>query len=361
MKNVISRNKPTATLDAENHRFIITPIDTDREVSVGTILRAIKETVPMSWRAIMAFTGHTKQSDIFKMTYASGHCSKKLRDELSKYITVSGTVAYLYDKDHKPAGATETIIHPTITNGDASGVSIVAKIASLIATRVVIHDRLDRTLQLTVTVPDGYLISANKITLASPGGTITTKGNAKKLNTFLKNLKYASANVGKHDVIITVNDLTGVSAGILTISIPVTVVAGAVTVVPEITAPATVNLAEEGDTTIPAITITGNADEILSLKITTIGCELYNIKNYLSYLSDGETYNTQGTATQLTNNLAALKVRTEDEAKVMFELTFGSGSHIRKIINIVKAVEGNNDNPPPIVDDAVTDNTTLTD
>ena len=45
----------------------------------------------------------------------------------------------------------------------------------------------------------------------------------------------------------------------------------------------------------------------------------------------------------------------------MFELTFGSGSHIRKIINIVKAVEENNSNPPPIVDDAVTDNTTLTD
>lgn len=87
---------------------------------------------------------------------------------------------------------------------------------------------------------------------------------------------------------------------------------------------------------------------------------MYNIKNYLSYLSDGETYNTQGTATQLTTNLAALKVRTEDEAKVMFELTFGSGSHIRKIINIVKAVEESNNNPPPVVDNAVTDSTTLT-
>ena len=43
MKNVISRNKPTATFDAENHRFIITPVDTDKAVSVGTVLRAIKE------------------------------------------------------------------------------------------------------------------------------------------------------------------------------------------------------------------------------------------------------------------------------------------------------------------------------
>lgn len=358
MKNFISRNKPTATFDAENHRFIITPVDTDKAVSVGTVLRAIKETVPMSWRAIMAFTGHTKQSDIFKMAYASGHCSKKLRDELAKYITVSGTVAYLYDKDHKPAGATETIIHPTITNGDASGVSVVAKIASLVATRVVIHDRLDRTLQLSVTVPDGYLISTNKITLASPGGTITTKGNARKLNTFLKSLKYASANVGKHDVIITVNDLTGVPAGILTVSIPVTVTAGVTTIIPEITVPATVDLAEEGDTTIPAITVTGNSDEILSLKISTIGCELYNIKNYLSYLADGETYTTQGTATQLTANLAALKVRADDEAKVMLELTFGSGSHIRKTISIVHKEEETNE--PPKVDDAVTDGSTLT-
>lgn len=358
MKNFISRNKPTATFDAENHRFIITPVDTDKAVSVGTVLRAIKETVPMSWRAIMAFTGHTKQSDIFKMTYASAHCSKKLRDELAKYITVSGNVAYLYDKDHKPAGAAETVIHPTIVNGDASGVSVVAKIASFVATRVVIHDRLDRTLQMSVTVPDGYLISTNKITLASPGGTITTKGNARKLNTFLKNLKYASANVGKHDVIITVNDLTGVPAGILTVSIPVTVTAGVTTIIPEITVPATVDLAEEGDTTIPAITVTGNSDEILSLKISTIGCELYNIKNYLSYLADGETYTTQGTATQLTANLAALKVRAEDEAKIMLELTFGSGSHIRKMVSIVHKEEELEQ--PPKVDDAVTDGSTLT-
>ena len=358
MKNVISRNKPTATFDAENYRFIITPVDTDRPVSVGTVLRAIKETIPMSWREIMSFTGHTKQSDIFKMTYASGHCSKKLREELAKFITVSGNVAYLYDKDHKPAGATETVIHPTITNGDSTGVTVTAKTASLIATRVAIHDRLDRTLQLSVTVLDGYLISANKITLASPGGTITTKGNAKKLNTFLKSLKYASANVGKHDVLITIDDLTGVSAGILTTSIPITVIASAETIIPEITAPETVSLAAAGDTTVPAITVTGNEDEVFSLKVTAFDCEVYNIKNYLSYLADGETYTTQGTATQLTNNLKALKVRTEEgteSAKIMLELTFGSGSHIRKYISLTGTTEA----APPIADSAVVDQTAL--
>lgn len=358
MKNVISRNKPTATFDAENHRFIITPVDTDKAVSVGTVLRAIKETIPMSWREIMSFTGHTKQSDIFKMTYASGHCSKKLREELSKYITVAGNVAYLYDKDHKPAGATETIIHPTITNGDTTGVTITAKIASLIATRVVIHDRLDRTLQLSVTVLDGYLISSNKITLASPGGTITTKGNARKLNTFLKSLKYASANVGKHDVLITIDDLTGVSAGVITTSIPVTVVAGVETVVPEITVPESVHIADDGETVIPPVTVTGDENEIFTLKLTASNCELYNIKNYLSYIADGETYTTQGTATQLTKNLAKLKVRADSDAKVLVELTFGSGSHIRKSINLTTTVA---DSTPPLADTAIVDNTVLTD
>lgn len=358
MKNVISRNKPTATLDAENHRFIITPVDTDKAVSVGTVLRAIKETIPMSWRAIMAFTGHTKQSDIFKMTYASGHCSKKLREELSKYITVAGNVAYLYDKDHKPAGATETIIHPTITNGDTTGVTITAKIASLIATRVVIHDRLDRTLQLSVTVPDGYLISSNKITLASPGGTITTKGNAKKLNTFLKSLKYASANVGKHDVLITIDDLTGVSAGIITTSVPVTVIAGVETIVPEIAVPDSVQIVTDGETVIPPVTVTGDDNEIFTLKLTASNCEVYNIKNYLSYIADGETYTTQGTATQLTNNLANLKVRADSDAKVLVELTFGSGSHIRKFISLTTSPV---DATPPLADAAIADNAVLTD
>ena len=148
---------------------------------------------------------------------------------------------------------------------------------------------------------------------------------------------YASANVGKHDVLITVDDLTGVSAGIITTSVPVTVIAGVETIVPEITVPESVQIVADGETVIPPVTVTGDDNEIFTLKLTASNCEVYNIKNYLSYIADGETYTTQGTATQLTNNLANLKVRADNDAKVLVELTFGSGSHIRKFIHLCSA------------------------
>lgn len=362
MKNDISRNsKPTAVFDAENNRYIISPVDTEEAVSVRTILRAIKETTHTTWRHIMEFTGYAKQSDIFKMTYAGQHCSKKLRAHLAEYITKSGNVAYLYDKDHKPAGAASALIHPTITNNESGAISAIAKLYTLVCSRIVVRDKLERQLKLVVSADVGYVTDGNKFAIANPGTAITAYGTARKLNDYLKTIKYASDVVGSHEITITIDDQTGVSAGIISTSVSVNVAAGAAVIVPTLTVPAKVTLNDEGDTELEGIVVTGDNNEILTLKVTPNGCEVYGIKNNIGYVADGETYTTRGTVTQLNANFAAVKARTGDatSAKVLFELGFGNGSRIRKYVEIAEATEQNEPGSPEPQGPAVVDGSTV--
>lgn len=356
MNTFISRNntkKPTATLDSENHRYIIKPVDGSQPVSLRTVLRAIKETIPSSWRDMRDFCGCKKQSDMFRLTYSGG--AKTLRAHLEQFITVVGDVAYFYDKDHKPADAVVAAVHPTITNNENDVITVVAKIATLVATRVTIGDKLDRPLALTISVPTGYLVNQDRTLIANPGTSIFKRGSAKRLNEFLKTLKYTSTEFGEQQIIISVDDESGTSAGIVTTSITVNVVPGETVSVPVLTVPEDVALANEGDTVLPAITVTDESEQLLTLRITPYDCEIYNIKNYIGYVGDGELYTTKGTASSLTSSLANVTVRTEStSAQILVELVVSGTTRIRNTINLA-ASNGSS----PTVDEAEVDNATL--
>ena len=357
MKNVISRNKPTATLDAENHRYIITPVDPDDAVSVRTILRAIKETTHTTWRFLMEFTGYSYQSDIFKMTYAGQHCSKKLRAHLAEYITQVGDVAYLYDKDHKPAGPDAVLIHPTLFNNETDTITTPAKVFANIATRVSISDKLDRKLKLIVSTDSGYITDGSKFATTNLGATLVAYGTARKLNAYLKTIKYASDTVGTHEVTITVNDLTGVPAGILTSAVTVKVTAGVTTVIPTLNVPETANVTQGEYSALPKVTVSATGhDELMTLRITPVNCRIYNLRNYLWYKGDDDTYTAQSTVANINANLANLKAYADEEgAKILFELGFGN-SRIRKYMTLTFEEP---DSAPPVVGDAVVGDTVL--
>lgn len=352
--------KPRATLDDENNRYIIRPIDGSKPVTVKMVLRSIKETTHTTWRNMAEWIGVKKQSDVFKLTYCDG--LRTVRNEVAQFITVSGDVAYFYDKDHKPTSAETPVVHPTLVNSETDVITVTAKMPSLVTSRVTIQDPVERILELSVSVPVGYLVSADRMLIATPGTTIVKRGTARKLNEFLKNLKYTSTEFGDQEITITVDDRTGVAAGILTTSVIVTVVAGETVSVPSITVPAEVTLAEEGDTTIPAIVVTDEANQLLNLRITPYGCELYDIKNYMGYVADGELYTAKGTATSLTDSLKAVKVRTKnDEAQILMELVVSGVAHLRETISLAAAAaeEGPATPPPPTSDTATADNTVL--
>jgi hypothetical protein len=357
MKNVISRNKPIATLDAENHRYIITPVDPDEPISVRTVLRSIKETTHTTWRALMEFTGYSYQSDIFKMTYAGQHCSKKLRARLAEYITKVGEVAYLYDKDHKPAGPGAVLIHPTLFNNETDVITTPTKVFANIATRVSISDKLDRKLKLTVSTDAGYITDGSKFATTNLGTMLVAYGTARKLNAYLKTITYASDTVGTHEVVITVNDLTGVPAGILTSSVTVKVTAGVAPVIPTLNVPATANVTQGEYSALPKVTVSAEGhDELMTLRITPVNCRIYDLRNYLWYKGDDDTYTAQSTAANINANLANLKACADEEgAKILFELGFGN-SRIRKYMALSFEQE---DDAPPVVGDAVVGNTVV--
>ena len=357
MKNVISRNKPIATLDAENHRYIITPVDPDTAVSVRTVLRSIKETTHTTWRFIMEFTGYSYQSDIFKMTYAGQHCSKKLRAHLAEYITQVGDVAYLYDKDHKPAGPDAVLIHPTLFNNETDTITTPTRVFANITTRVSISDKLDRKLKLIISTDTGYITDGNKFATTNLGTMLVAYGTARKLNAYLKTIKYASDTVGEHEVVITINDQTGVSAGILTSSITVNVTEGVVNVIPTLNVPATANVTQGVYSDLPEVTVSAEGhDELMTLRITPVNCRIYDLRNYLWYKGDDDTYTAQSTVGNINANLANLKAKADEEgAKILFELGFGN-SRIRKCMVLSFDEE---ESAPPIVDDAIVDETVL--
>ena len=365
-------NKPKATLDEENNRYIIRPVDGSATVSVRMVLRAIKETTHTNWRHLADWCALKKQSDVFKLTYSGGN--KKLRDKLAQYITVAGDVAYFYDSEHKPANVEAPIIHPTVVNNENDIITVTAKIPELVTSRIVIKDQIERSLELSVSVPTGYLISNGHMPIATPGTTIVRRGTAKRLNEFLKTLKYTSTEFGEQEIVVTVNDLTGVSAGIITTSVLIEVVAGKTVTVPTITVPEQVTLEEEGDTTLPAIKVTDEANQLLTLRMTPYGCEVYDIKNYIGYVTDGELYTTKGTATSLTDSLKAVKVRTEnDEAQILIELVVSGVAHLRNVITLSAETESSgvggsvggttagtdNNNNTATADTATTDSTVL--
>jgi hypothetical protein len=306
----------------------------------------------------MEFTGYNYQSDIFKMTYAGQHCSKKLRAHLAEYITQIGDVAYLYDKDHKPAGPDAVLIHPTLINNENDVITTPAKVFANIATRIVVKDKLDRKLKLTVSTDTGYITDGNKFATTNLGTTLVAYGTARKLNAYLKTIKYASDTVGEHEITVTIDDQTGVSAGIITSSVTVNVTAGVVKTIPTLNVPETATVTQGIYTDLPEVTVSAEGhDELMTLRITPVNCRIYDLRNYLWYKGDDDTYTAQSTVENINANLANLKAKASEEgAKILFELMFGN-SRIRQYMTLTFSAGDNN--APPIVDDAVVDQTIL--
>ena len=122
-----------------------------------------------------------------------------------------------------------------------------------------------------------------------------------------------------------------------------------------LTVPEDVALASEGDTVLPAITVTDESEQLLTLRITPYDCEIYNIKNYIGYVGDGELYTTKGTASSLTSSLAEVTVRTEStSAQILVELVVSGTTRIRNTINLTA-----NNGSSPTVDEAEVDSATL--
>lgn len=333
----MNNSKPVAKLDIANHRYVIKPLDSRGQLSVGAALRAIKET-HTSWRAIAEFCGIQKQSAIFKATY--GRTNTADHQYLSNFLTISGDTAYFYDKNHQPATVNNPEVHPTISNKEDSITYVTAGVPAKVTTRVVIDDPIDRSMQMSITAKNGVIIGTGKLLTSNNTVTVYLRGNAARLNHMLQEIEFVGAGAGNGTVIITVDDLGGQAKSVVTATVNLKVAEGKTISTPVLNLPEEA-LAELNKSTVvdPSVTVADKDGKMIKLRISPFGCDILGFANYLGYIKPGEVRTIYGDPESINKDIAGMKVRAyQDNAQIGFELTCGNVK-IRKYL-VLTVIDG---------------------
>ena len=360
--NKLNSNKPSAKLDGLNNRYIISPLNAEGAITVGAVLRAIKLTTHVSWREIASWCGLRNQSDAFKIAYTKSLRTERAR--LSEYITISGDLAYFYDKDHKPVAPAATVTHVSIVNGERDIVSAVVDKAVKFATRVSLLDTENRTITLTLVANGGYLVALDNDITIQHKAKFTVDGTAKRLNALLRNVVFVGETAGEASVKITIDDNTGGASAISTTEVPILVSEPQPVSVPELVVGDDVH-AELNTLTVidPAVTVVDEDNKSLELHIAPFGCRISGFKNSIHSVEQGNMYITAGTPDAINADIAETVVYCyQENAQIAYELIYNN-TKIRKYLIIAAGAteedSGTTEENKPTADTAETDSTVL--
>ena len=359
---ITGKIRSVATYEKEQFRFRITPIDKSK-FGIGNALRAVKAT-HCSWRWIANFCGLPDQTVAFRIAYTNK--TFELKRYLSKFLTIEGDVAYLYDKDHRPEEATPIHVPVTLSNTSDAAIEITEHVPVKLGARVKIVDPIARRLSMTVTPLNGYILGMSDINLCVPGQSFTASGSAKTLNDILRSLTFVGWDLGDALLEIVVDDLEGTDGSVVTTTVNAKVIAGKKVSIPEIVIPEASAKAGE-ETKLPAVKVTDEDGKILELRVTPFGCEVFGFKNYLHVIGENEVRVVTGRPEVISEDIANLVVRIPEGAKravIGFQLITG-----KTIINKYLTINLNGDVTPepepepedeePKADEAKADETEL--
>jgi hypothetical protein len=360
---ITGKIKPVATFDPEQFRYRITPVN-PAKFGIGNALRAIKAT-HVSWREIAQFCGLTDQATAFRIAYIDKTFEAKRA--LAEFLTIEGEVAYLYDKDHKPAAASKIHVPVTI-NVNQGTLTITERVPSKLGARVSINDPIVRRLTMTVTPINGYVLGMSDINLCVPGQSFTVTGHAKTLNEVLRKINFVGWDLGDAKLEIVVDDMGETTSSVVTATIPAKVVAGKKVSIPEIVLPDNVTAKAGEETKIAAVKVTDEDGKIMELRVTPFGCEVFGFKNYLHVIGENEVRVVTGRPEVISEDIANLTVRIPEGANravLGFQIICGK-TILNKYLTIsLTDGDSSSQDPEPAVveptaDNSTADNATLT-
>lgn len=342
--------KPIATADSLNNRYIISPLSIDGDITVSAVLRSIKESTHLSWRDIADWCGIRDSSDAFKLAYTRS--LRKERARLSEYITISGDLAYFYDKDHKPVSPTVVIKHASLINGERDIISAVVNRASKFATRVTVLDTENRALKLTLTATNGYISSIDNDVTIQNKAQITVTGDPKRLNAVLRGLVIVCPTAGEASVKLVLDDLTGGVSALSTAEIPILVEQAKTASIPSLNTPATASVKLTADSVLtPAVTVSDADNKEFELHITPFGCNIFGFKNSIHAVTPGTMYVTAGTPDEINADIAKMSVYAyQTNAQIAYELVWDT-TKIRKYLALTVS-DGESEKPTTTTDTA---------
>ena len=334
--------KLQAVLDAENFRYIISPLKPGNQMDVKTIFRTIKDSTLLKWREIADFAGLRSASLAFRVAYLNN-----IRPEviaLSEYmvIDVSGNCAYFYDHEHKPASVAAPYVGPTITNNEAASNTVTENIPAKLTSRVTITDPLNRQLILQLAPTNGYIIGLNDLNLCNPDTVYQITGSPKTLNSILRRIHFVACAAGTGQIIITVKDpKSDAVAAIATTTVACTITAAVVESIPTITPPEAPTVTLNKASSFDPIKVADEDGKMLTVRITPFGCNLVNFKNYLGILEPGQVREIYGRPETINADLANVQViALSENAQIAIELLCGKTRLLDYVVFTVDDGEG---------------------
>lgn len=344
--------KPKAREDIDNHRYIIEPLEANGGMRIGTALQAVKDT-HLTWREIAEYFGIPNQSEAFKLAYAHKSLDPN-REMLKELLVIEDGVAYMYNKDHKPASASVPHV-PVILINKSITLKVYTNVPTKVTTRITLKDKLSRKLTMSITPTNGYIVGVTDLNICNPGATYVVKGTAKTLNNLLRSIYFVGCNFGDAKVLIKVDDGAGKVSSITTAEVKLNVVANEQPSIPELTVPKNVNIVLGADSPFSGVSVADKDNKIMTLRVSPFGCEVYGFSGLLGTIKQGELRTISGRAATINKDVANLVVRTDRaDAQIGFELICGR-TIIRKYLKFSVGGEVVSDT----ADSAVADETKL--
>lgn len=302
----LSLNSFVAVLDEDNHRYVISPLNPNKTITVSAIFRIIKKYTHCPFKTLAEFAGLRSSSDAFKVAYST---REYLTHQLSQYlvIDVDKNEAYFYDHKHKPAGVIPPHIGPSIENNEPE-VTITEKIPFKATTRVKIVDTLDRSLTLSITTTNGYILGISDSQACVNGSTYQVSGYAKSLNYLLKHSHFIGYAPGPASITIKVDDRAGHTSSVVSTTVALTVQAGEVISVPTLTVPKNLSVVLNKYTKVPGIEVADTDNKYMELKISPFGCKVVGFKDILEIFEPGQQYIAYGRPGRLNSLIENIQV-----------------------------------------------------
>ena len=323
------------------------------ELSVPKVIRLLKLDVKLNYREIAEFCNITSNK-VFRLAFTS-HMGKCIDEcvALSEFLVVDPeqNLAKFYRHDHKPQATDRPHVPVSITNTE-SPIKLFTFIPAKIATRVNIHDPLNRMLNLAIKATNGYVLGVRDVTLCEPDTTYYVTGAAHALNDLIHRMHFVGAKAGAGSVTITTDDNEGKDNSVATTVINFTLEASETVSIPSVNVPKNLAIKLGEDTKIdPAITVNDDDGKIMALNIYPYNCDVYGWKSLSGFISTNDVRRSTGRPEIINEDIEELHVRAlKENAQLGIELLCGK-TVIREylVFNVSSDSSGDDDSDSSVV------------
>lgn len=316
-----TRERTRAVLyDADNFRYVLDMPAEGIEVDVPYVFRSIIGMTNMTWKKLAQFSGLRSSNTAFLTAYRS----RPIRElkYLNEYLVIDNEAkkVYFYDKDHKPDGVISEHVGPELVN-PVTTLTVKTRIPTRALSRLSIDAPDNQILTMTITPIGGYIFDEFDTRLAISNMAHTVSGSTRNLNKILKTLFFIATEAGSGEIVIKIDDNSGLDGGATSTSITLTIEETAEPSVPTLSVPEAQTGTIGKISTIAAVTVADTDNKFMQVKVQPFGCSVMNFKGRLIPVEPGQFHIVYGTPDGINNELSELQVKPYQETcSLGFEL-----------------------------------------